>query len=342
MSAQKSMKCQVRALMISLFVALGVSVINSTAKAEDDASRFSYVRLHCTPDNQSHFTDVTAELAKENSAPPAAPIAIGGNKPTSKAFIAGFGAHWGAADLPNHLDHLPPQFSYSPCFEGNSRLPRQMARRDSYMPVTWSYWKTSHLAEGILPSSATNPDFDCLLANQAIASRIRSASGTPHLGLGAEIGRLALDERDFAVAETGAYCHKSRKSRCFQNPETPPRDGTQWLGRQDFEPGNGGIKIRGMTLIGLHISPDCRETRPFRINTLPADSRPTAPLAAFGENCSQRLIAGLTCVERGLQASHETGHDDDGQDLHRPRDADDKKEIVHHPVNLGKVGIRPT
>ena len=66
MSAQKSMKCQVRALMISLFVALGVSVINSTAKAEDDASRFSYVRLHCTPDNQSHFTDVTAELARKN------------------------------------------------------------------------------------------------------------------------------------------------------------------------------------------------------------------------------------------------------------------------------------
>jgi hypothetical protein len=38
-------------------------------KAEDDASRFTYVRLHCAPDNQSHFTDVTIELAKENFAP---------------------------------------------------------------------------------------------------------------------------------------------------------------------------------------------------------------------------------------------------------------------------------
>src|ERR1700730_8421080 len=108
MAAGKSMRRQVSALMISSAVALGVSVVSSSAKAEDDASRFTYVRLHCTPDNQSHFTDVTIELAKENFAPPAAPIAIGGNKPTSRAFIAGFGAHWGAADLQTHLNHPTP------------------------------------------------------------------------------------------------------------------------------------------------------------------------------------------------------------------------------------------
>src|SRR5271170_2413510 len=108
MAAGKSMRRQVGAMMISSVVALGVSVISSTAKAEDNASRFTYVRLHCTPDNQSHFTDVTIELAKENFAPPAAPIAVGGNKPTSRAFIAGFGAHWGAADLQTHLDHPTP------------------------------------------------------------------------------------------------------------------------------------------------------------------------------------------------------------------------------------------
>ena len=106
--AAENTKRQVGALMLSSVVALGVSVISSTAKAEDDASRFTYVRLHCTPDNQSHFTDVTIELANENFAPPAAPIAIGGNKPTSRAFIAGFGAHWGAADLQTHLNHPTP------------------------------------------------------------------------------------------------------------------------------------------------------------------------------------------------------------------------------------------
>lgn len=102
------MRRQVGALMIVSAVALGASAISSSAKAEDDTSRFTYVRLHCTPDNQSHFSDVTVDLAKENFAPPASPIAIGGNKPTSRAFIAGFGAHWGAADLQNHLNHPTP------------------------------------------------------------------------------------------------------------------------------------------------------------------------------------------------------------------------------------------
>jgi hypothetical protein len=148
------MRRQVGALMISSIVALGVSVISSTAKAEDDASRFTYVRLHCTPDNQSHFKDVTIELARKNFAPPAAPIAIGRNKPTSRAFIAGFGAHWGAADLQTHLNHPTPAVQL-------------LARRDSYMPVTWSCWKTSHLAEDILPSWATNPDSYSSLADYA-------------------------------------------------------------------------------------------------------------------------------------------------------------------------------
>jgi len=44
-------------------------------------------------------------------------------------------------------------------------------------------------------------------------------------------------------------------------------------------------------------------------------------------------------VGPGLQASHETGHDDDGQDLHRPLRANGKKVIAHRPADLGKVGI---
>jgi hypothetical protein len=108
MTVGKSIRRQVGVLIISSVVALATSVIASNAQTEDDASRFTYVRLHCTPDNQSHFTDVTIELTKEDFAPPAAPIAIGGNKPTSRAFIAGFGAHWGAADLQSHLNHPTP------------------------------------------------------------------------------------------------------------------------------------------------------------------------------------------------------------------------------------------
>jgi hypothetical protein len=108
MEVEKGARRQVRALILSSILTLAVSIIGSIAKAEDDASKFTYVRLHCTPDEQSHFTDVTIDLVKENFAPPAAPIAIGGNKPASRAFIAGFGAHWGAADLQNHLNHPTP------------------------------------------------------------------------------------------------------------------------------------------------------------------------------------------------------------------------------------------
>ncbi len=108
MAAGQRVRDQIGTLMISSVVALGVSVISSAVKAEDDASRFTYTRLYCTPDNQSHFADVTTELAKENFAPPASPVTIGGNKPASKAFIGGFAAHWGAGDLQTHLTHPTP------------------------------------------------------------------------------------------------------------------------------------------------------------------------------------------------------------------------------------------
>ena len=47
------MRRQVGALMISSAAAVGVGAIGSTAKAEDDASRFTYTRLHCTITGQS-------------------------------------------------------------------------------------------------------------------------------------------------------------------------------------------------------------------------------------------------------------------------------------------------
>jgi len=151
MAAGKSMRRQVGALIILSLVALGVSVISSTAKAEDDASRFTYVRLHCTPDNQSHFTDVTIELAKENFAPPAAPIAIGGNKPTSRAFIAEFGAHWGAADLQTHLNHPTPAVQLFTVLRGAFSITVTDGETRQLHAVTWSCWKTTN------PDSYSSP-----------------------------------------------------------------------------------------------------------------------------------------------------------------------------------------
>lgn len=108
MTAEKRVWRRVSAALIASAVLVGFSAIIPSATAQDNSSSFSYVRLYCTPDNESHFMDVRAELTKENFAPPAAPIAIGGNRPSSRSFIAGFEAHWGADDLKARLNHPAP------------------------------------------------------------------------------------------------------------------------------------------------------------------------------------------------------------------------------------------
>jgi hypothetical protein len=113
--------------LTSAVAALAACNMSSTAGAEDDrdaarlqrdASRFTYARLYCTPDNQSHFGALTVELAKQNFAPPAALIHIGGNQPASSVFLGGFEAHWGAADLANHLYHPTPAVQFITVVEG--------------------------------------------------------------------------------------------------------------------------------------------------------------------------------------------------------------------------------
>ena len=82
----------------SAVVALGIGALSSGASAEDigkttssqlGPSRLAYARLYCTPDYESHFAELTADLAKQNFAPPAAPIYIGGNQSASSVFFAG-------------------------------------------------------------------------------------------------------------------------------------------------------------------------------------------------------------------------------------------------------------
>jgi hypothetical protein len=73
-----------------------------------DPSRFTYTRIYCTPDKETHFENVTVELSKTNVAPPAAPAYAGGNRPASSTLFVGFDAHWGTLDLKNHLNHPAP------------------------------------------------------------------------------------------------------------------------------------------------------------------------------------------------------------------------------------------
>jgi hypothetical protein len=54
----------------------------------------------------------------------------------------------------------------------------------------------------------------------------------------------------------------------------------------------------------------------------------------------RKIAMKATCVGWGLQASHETGHDDDGQDLHRPLHANYKKEITQLILAMSGSGRR--
>jgi hypothetical protein len=114
-------------IVMTAVLAFAVSAARSTAGAEEagakiqaqnDASKFPYVRLYCTPDHETHFADLTAELAEENFAPPAAPIHIGDTHPASSVFFAGFAPRWGAADLVNRLYHPTPAIQFLTVAEG--------------------------------------------------------------------------------------------------------------------------------------------------------------------------------------------------------------------------------
>ena len=115
------------AIVMTAVLALAMGAVSSTAGAEEastkaqsqkDASKFSYPRLYCTPDHETHFADLTVELVERNFAPPAAPIYIGGAQPSSSVIFAGFGPHWGAADLVNHLYHPAPAIQFLAVAQG--------------------------------------------------------------------------------------------------------------------------------------------------------------------------------------------------------------------------------
>ncbi len=93
--------------------------LEQTAQTSHDPSRIAYLRLYCTPDNNSHFQSVTGKLSKTNFAPPAAPLYIGNNVPASTAFFGGFNAGWGADDLKSRLYHPTPAVQFIIILKGN-------------------------------------------------------------------------------------------------------------------------------------------------------------------------------------------------------------------------------
>src|SRR5436189_5554577 len=90
------------------FVFVLVALFAVPARGEENASQFTYARLYCSMDGNSHFQDVTVELPTTNFAPPAPPIHIGSDFAAAKAFCGGFDAGWGAHHLEDRLSHPTP------------------------------------------------------------------------------------------------------------------------------------------------------------------------------------------------------------------------------------------
>jgi hypothetical protein len=94
------------------------STIASRGEDSRDPSRFSYARLYCGPDGDTHFQEVTVELREMNFAPPAPPIHIGSDLSASRAFFGGFDAGWGAHDLETRLNHPTPATQFGIVLQG--------------------------------------------------------------------------------------------------------------------------------------------------------------------------------------------------------------------------------
>ena len=58
-----------------LLSSCGTAFVRPTPQSQDPA-RFTYTRLYCTPDNESHFETVTVDLAKVDATPPLPPTFV--------------------------------------------------------------------------------------------------------------------------------------------------------------------------------------------------------------------------------------------------------------------------
>jgi hypothetical protein len=87
-----------------LLSACGATSLSAQSRSHD-SSHFTYTRIYCTPNTETHFENVTVELSKVSFAPPAPPAYVGGNRPASSAFFLGLDARWGAHDPENRLNH---------------------------------------------------------------------------------------------------------------------------------------------------------------------------------------------------------------------------------------------
>jgi len=107
-------------MAVSALAACGTTV-ERAATPGMDLSKLPYVRIYCTPDNESHFDTGTVDLAKVDAAPPARPFYAKGSAATRVAFAA-FEAGWGADDEAAKKYHPAPAAQYVVYLSGQMSL----------------------------------------------------------------------------------------------------------------------------------------------------------------------------------------------------------------------------
>ena len=100
-----------------LLSSCGTASVRPVTPQSQDPSRFTYTRLYCTPDNESHFETVTADLTKVDAPPPAPPMFAKAD-PASRTVLAGFDPRWGTHDLQARTFHPSPSAQFVVFLQG--------------------------------------------------------------------------------------------------------------------------------------------------------------------------------------------------------------------------------
>ena len=146
----------------TLPVVFGLIVLSGSTASRGEESRdpshFTYARLYCAPDGNTHFQDVTVDLRKTDFAPPAPPIHIGATlqlraRSSEDLTPAGALGTWKTAST-----ILRPQRNSASSCKGSFPSPRPTVRRGGFLPAACFDWKTPRPARGTSPSWATSPD----------------------------------------------------------------------------------------------------------------------------------------------------------------------------------------
>ena len=119
---------------LSLIAGCGSASLNPAGRQGQDASRLTYTRIYCAPDNESHFDSVTMDLARVDAAPPAPPFFAKGSA-ASRLVFAAFDANWGAEDVKGKAFHPAPVAQWVVYLEG-------------VMSITVSTGETRHFGPG--------------------------------------------------------------------------------------------------------------------------------------------------------------------------------------------------